>query len=184
VGWACVTHLSFCFEETFHTCRCFLPSFGSSRQFQRRRLFRNRPMWWPCLLTDRDEMSNLHRGHSIDDSYQVSVHLVKRFQKKELPVVAMFGNVSKQNVHSLERTFHRCFLPSFSSFGWGFSEENIKMWKVNEWQTTDTKWWQKLISQGLLKRILKCEYLLVMYRTRGSVGWACVTHLSLCFEET
>jgi dynein heavy chain 2 len=20
-------------------------------------------MWWPCLLTDRDEMSNLHRGH-------------------------------------------------------------------------------------------------------------------------
>jgi hypothetical protein len=26
-----------------------------------------------CLLTDRDEMSNLHRGHSIDASYQVSV---------------------------------------------------------------------------------------------------------------
>ena len=48
-------------------------------------------------------------------------------------------------MHSLERTFHRCFLPSFSSFGWGFSEENIKMWKVNGWQTTDTKWWQKLI---------------------------------------
>jgi hypothetical protein len=30
-------------------------------------------MWWPCLLTDRDEMSNLHRGHSIDASYQVLV---------------------------------------------------------------------------------------------------------------
>jgi hypothetical protein len=27
----------------------------------------------PCLLTDQDEMSNLHRGHSIDSSYQVSV---------------------------------------------------------------------------------------------------------------
>jgi hypothetical protein len=25
------------------------------------------------LLTDRDEMSNLHRGHSIDEPYQVSV---------------------------------------------------------------------------------------------------------------
>jgi hypothetical protein len=37
--------------------------------------------------------------------------------------------------------FHRCFLPSFSSFGWGFSEEKIKMWKVNGWQTTNTKWW-------------------------------------------
>jgi hypothetical protein len=46
-------------------------------------------------------------------------------QKQELPVAAMFGNGSKQNVHPLERTFHRCFLPSFSSFGRGFSEEKI-----------------------------------------------------------
>ena len=56
-----------------------------ARQFQRRIFFRYRPirnkncLWWPCLLTDWDEMSNLHRGHSIDTSYQVSVHLVKRF---------------------------------------------------------------------------------------------------------
>jgi hypothetical protein len=32
-----------------------------------------------CLLTDRDEMSNLNRGHSIDDSYQVSVVVVAMF---------------------------------------------------------------------------------------------------------
>jgi hypothetical protein len=39
--------------------------------------------WWePCLLTDRDEMSNLHRGHSIDASYQVLVHLAKQFQRR------------------------------------------------------------------------------------------------------
>jgi hypothetical protein len=38
-------------------------------------------------------------------------------QKQEFPVVAMFGNGSGQNVQSLERTFYRCFLPSFSSFG-------------------------------------------------------------------
>jgi hypothetical protein len=31
-----------------------------------------------------------------------------------------------QNVHSLVRTFHRCFLPSFNSFGWGFSEGKVK----------------------------------------------------------
>jgi hypothetical protein len=31
-------------------------------------------------------------------------------------------------------TFHRCFLPSFSSFGLGVSEEKIKMWKANERQ--------------------------------------------------
>jgi hypothetical protein len=37
-------------------------------------------------------------------------------QKQELPVAAMFVNGSGQNVQSLERTFYRCFLPSFSSF--------------------------------------------------------------------
>ena len=39
-------------------------------------------LWWSCLLTDRDEMSNLYRGPSIDASYQVLVHLVKRFQRR------------------------------------------------------------------------------------------------------
>jgi hypothetical protein len=38
-------------------------------------------------------------------------------QKQELPMAAMFANGSGQNEHSLERTFHRCFLPSFTSFG-------------------------------------------------------------------
>jgi hypothetical protein len=31
---------------------------------------------------DRDEMSNLYRGPSIDASYQVSVHLAKWFQRR------------------------------------------------------------------------------------------------------
>ena len=50
--------------------------------------FRNQPignkngLWWPCLLTDQDEMSNLYRGPAIDASYQVSVHLAKRFQRR------------------------------------------------------------------------------------------------------
>ena len=65
-------------------------------------------------------------------------------QKQELPVAAMFVNRSGQNEQSLERTFHRCFLPSFTSFGWAVSEEKIKMWKVNGLQTTDAKWRQKL----------------------------------------
>jgi hypothetical protein len=41
-------------------------------------------LWWPCLLTDRDEMSNLYRGPSIDASYQVSVHLAKQFQWRRI----------------------------------------------------------------------------------------------------
>ena len=52
--------------------------------------FRNHPirnkncLWWPCLLTDQDEISNLYRGPSNDDSYQVSIHLAKRFQRRRI----------------------------------------------------------------------------------------------------
>jgi hypothetical protein len=59
-----------------------------AKRFQRRRFFRNQPirnkngLWCPCLLTDQDEMSNLYRGPAIDASYQVSVHLAKRFQMR------------------------------------------------------------------------------------------------------
>ena len=59
-----------------------------AKRFQRRRFFRNRPirkkncLCRPCLLMDRDEMSNLYKGSSIDASYQVSVHLAKRFQRR------------------------------------------------------------------------------------------------------
>jgi hypothetical protein len=76
--------------------------------------FRNQPisnkncLWWTCLLTNRDEMSNLYRGPSIAATYQVSVHLAKRFQRRrffyestnqqhELPVLAMFVNGSKMS---------------------------------------------------------------------------------------
>jgi hypothetical protein len=34
------------------------------------------------LLTDLDEMSSLYGGPSIDTSYQVSVHLAKKFQRR------------------------------------------------------------------------------------------------------
>ena len=80
-------------EPSINVDASYQVSVHMAKQFQRRRFFRNRPirnkncMWWPCLLTDRDEMSNLHRGHSIDASYQVSV-------------VAMFANRSGRNEHS------------------------------------------------------------------------------------
>jgi hypothetical protein len=57
-------------------------------------------------------MSILYRGPSKDASYQVSIRMAKRFQrrrfflkltnqKQELPVVAMFFNGSERNVQSL-----------------------------------------------------------------------------------
>jgi hypothetical protein len=80
-------------EPSIHVDASYQVSVHMAKQIQRRRFFRNQPirnkncMWWPCLLTDRDEMSNLHRGHSIDASYQVSV-------------VAMFANRSGRNEQS------------------------------------------------------------------------------------
>jgi hypothetical protein len=69
-------------------------------------------------------------------AYQVSVDLAKRFQRRRffleinqsetrIAVVAMFVPKLGQNEHSLERTSHRCFLPSFGSFGQVVSEERI-----------------------------------------------------------
>jgi hypothetical protein len=148
--------------------------------------------WWPCLLTDRDEMSILHRGPSIDASYQVSVHLAEGFQRHisvnlyrdncilntDISPLKPLGQMNRNLVgsiyvwssintvefvyneqaysevkinprshrylnnvflkayykffitksgleHSSQRTFHRCFLPSFSSLGWGVSEAYI-----------------------------------------------------------
>jgi hypothetical protein len=66
--------------------RCFPSSFGSFGQAVSEKIVRNQPtrnkncLWQPCLLTDRDEISNLYRGPSIDVSYQVSVQLAKQFQ--------------------------------------------------------------------------------------------------------
>jgi hypothetical protein len=62
-------------------------SFGSFGQaVSKKKIFRNQLtrnkncLWQPSLLTDRDEISNLYRGPSIDASYQVSVQLTRQFQ--------------------------------------------------------------------------------------------------------
>jgi hypothetical protein len=141
--------------------RCFLPSFGSfgqtvseEKNFKYQNIRNKSRLWRSCLLTDRDEMSNLYRGTSIDASYQVSVHLAKRFQRRRFlknrpirnknclwrPCLLMNQDEMSNLYFSIDAS-----LSSFSSFGWGFSEEKIKMWKVNGQQTTDAKWWQKLI---------------------------------------
>ena len=84
------------------------------------------------MLTYQNEMSNRYRGPAIDASYQVSVLLGWRFQRKrffksanqkqELPMAAMFVNGSGQNEQSLERTFHASL-----HLAEGVSEEKIKM---------------------------------------------------------
>jgi hypothetical protein len=75
-------------QPSIHVDASYQVSVHLARQFQWRRFFRYRLirnkncLWWPCLLSDRDEMSNLHRGHSIDASCHVSVNLAKWFQRR------------------------------------------------------------------------------------------------------
>jgi hypothetical protein len=72
-------NMSFCHHLVSVVCHPFtfhILIFSSENP----RFFRNQPirnkncLWCPCLLTDRDKISNLYRGPSIDTSYQVSVH--------------------------------------------------------------------------------------------------------------
>ena len=74
---------------TFH--RCFLPSFGSFGQaVLEEKIFKNWPirnknfLWQPCLLMDREKISIIYRGSSIDASYQVSVQFQRRRIKCEV----------------------------------------------------------------------------------------------------
>jgi hypothetical protein len=84
-------------QRTFQ--RCFLPSFGSfGLAVSEEKIFKNRPirnkncLWRPWLLMDRDKMSKLYRGPSLDASYQVSVHLAKRFQRRRLKCEKLTDN--------------------------------------------------------------------------------------------
>ena len=53
--------------------------------FFRNRSIRNKNyLWLPCLQTDRDKISILLRGTSIDASYQFLVHFGKQFQRRRL----------------------------------------------------------------------------------------------------
>ena len=103
-------------------------------------------------------MSNLYRGPAIDASYQVSVHWSSSFrgedlkklanQKQELPMAAMY------------------VLPSFTSFGWGISEEKIKMWKVNGRRTPSDGKSSHCLRQGELKIKRAVQFLFFIFNVK------------------
>ena len=119
-------------QKTTH--RSFLPSFGSFGQtVSEEKNFKNQPIRnkSPVVVmfvnrTGRNEQylqRTFHRcflpsfgsfGQAVSEE-----KILKKSanRKQELPVVAMFVNGSGRNEQTLWRTFHRCFLPSFSSFG-------------------------------------------------------------------
>ena len=73
-------------------------------------------LWRPCLLMNRDEMSNLYRGPAIYYSYQVSVHLAEWFQSRRFKcekltdrrqvmtkVHLVFGQVNKKLMFEIKQ---------------------------------------------------------------------------------
>ena len=129
------------------TCyRCFLPSFGSFGQaVSEEKIFLNRPirnkncLWWPCLLMDQDEMSSLYRGPAVDASYQVSVHLAKRFQRRRF-----FLNGPIRNKICIWRL---CLLMVLD-----------KMSNLQRGPSIDTSYQVSLhLAEGFQSRRLKCE---------------------------
>jgi hypothetical protein len=123
-----------------HIDASYQVSYHLAKRIQRKSCFRNRTirnkncLWRPCLLMDQNGMSNSNRGPSIDASYQVSVYLAKLCQSRRF-----FRNwpIRKKNClwwpclltdwdkmsNLYKRTFHRCFQPSFGSFGQAVTEE-------------------------------------------------------------
>ena len=114
-------------------------------------------------------------------------------QKQELPVVAMFVNGWGRNEQSIQRTFQRCFLPSFGSFGQVVSEE--KIFKNRPFRNKNCLWWPCLfmdryemsklyrgpsidvsyqvsvhLAKGFQRRRLKCEKLTDNRRRTPSDG--------------
>ena len=73
-------------------------------------------------------------------------------QKQEMPVVAMFVNGSERHKQSQQRTFHRCFLPSFGTFGQTVSEEKNFLKSANQKQESPVAamfligWFKKFFS--------------------------------------
>ena len=129
-----------------------------AKRFQRRRILKNQPirnknrLWQPYLLIDRDEMSNLYRGPPqmhptkfrfiLPSSFRGEDLKKQANQKQELPVAAMFVNGSERHKQSQQRTFHRCFLPSFGTFGQAVSEEKIFQKSTNQKQELQMYLWR------------------------------------------
>ena len=95
-------------------------------------------------------MSSFHREPGIDASYQVSVHLAMRFQRRRFflnrPIgnnnlVAMLVNGSRQNEHSVEQILHKCALPSFGSF-----EQAEKIFFIRSIRNKNCLWWPCLLT--------------------------------------
>ena len=115
-------------------------------------------------------MSNLHRCFLPSFiSFGQAVSEEKLFQKsnnkkQELPMMAMFVNESKRNQQFPQRTFHRCFLPSFGLFGQAVSEQKI-------FRNQNFLWWPCLLTdQDKMSNLYKRTFHRCFLPSFGSFG--------------
>ena len=120
-----------------------------AKQFQGRIFFRNRPirnkncLWWLCLLTNRDEMSNLYRGPFIhvDASYQVLIHLALRFQRRRF--------IRNQPIRNKNGLWRPCLLTDWDEMSNLYRRPSI-----------DASYQVSVhLAEGFQRRRLKCEKL-------------------------
>ena len=129
-GWALNEHS---LQMTFQGC--FLLSFDSfGKVVSEKKIFQkstNQKQELPvaAMFVNGSELNyqssqRTYQGYFLTsfDSFGQAILEKKIFQKstnqkQELTMAVMFVNGSGQSEQSLERTFHRCFLPSFTSFG-------------------------------------------------------------------
>jgi hypothetical protein len=126
-------------------CRFIWPNGFRGEESKNQPIRKKNRLWWPCLLMDRDGMSNLYRVPSIDASYQVSVYLAKLCQSRRFleidqseTRIACGCHVDKMS-NLYKMTFHKCFLPSFGSFVHSVSEE--KIFRNRPIRNNNRLWW-------------------------------------------
>ena len=136
-------------QRTFHGC--FLPRFGSfgevvseEKNLKNQPVRKKNPIWrhvcqrikteWIFFIEDFPQMFSTKfriiwlSGFRGED-FQKSTN-----QKQILPVATMCINGSGRNEQYLQKTSHRCILPSFGSFGEAVSEEKICQKSTNQKQ--------------------------------------------------
>jgi hypothetical protein len=136
--------------------RFIWPSSFRGEDFLNRPIRNKNCLWWPCLLMDRDEMNNLYRGHSIDASYQVSVHLALGFQRRRLKCENLTDDRQRmQSDCKSSRCLWQCELKSVLS---EFLCVDIQCAQHNNgWLTMETDLHQQHDKSGLWWCIIVCD---------------------------
>jgi hypothetical protein len=99
---------------------------------------------WRLLMSSRSVSKH---GHHMQFLFLIGWYLkffcCETFGQMNRNLVGSIYDGSGRNEQSLQRTFHRCFLPSFTSFGKAVSEE--KFFRNRPIRNKNCLWWPCLL---------------------------------------